>query len=461
MMHISPTRWLLAVVMLLSAIAARADVVTLHGGRTYEGRIVSETRSRITIDTRVAGIRTKLTLHKADVKAIERKPVPEGFWEPEPRGEPEKAHDAEPAPRAVEPAPARAHATRYLEVPVRGTFGVEVLAEGLRKALGRAVGTGAGHVVFMIDSPGGFLYEAERVADVLLEFSDRLTYHAVVEREAFSAATTFLAASDHIYFMRGGAAGSAVAFAVSPDTGSAEVDAKINAAWASKLAGLAAANGHPPILFRAMILQDLEVYTWSGDGARRYGTTAPEPAPADLAQIDTRKTILALSADDAARLGLARVIESIDDIAALHGLDGWRSAGPGGLQAMRRAARDRVSLSERIDETRKDLDEAIRRANETDPRRMTVNYSGGSGLLSPQDQQEWRHRTDEALVVRSRLDRLLRRAIALHEQAAREGALHLATPEYLHALEQRRRQNEEAARWLRARRDATRISEIR
>ena len=73
----------LAVCSLVSS--AVGDVIEMRDGRRFEGEIVAEDPSTVSIDTRVSStIRTTLKLNRADVKGVERKPLPEGFYEPKP-----------------------------------------------------------------------------------------------------------------------------------------------------------------------------------------------------------------------------------------------------------------------------------------------------------------------------------------------------------------------------------------
>jgi hypothetical protein len=63
----------------------RADIVELYDGRRFEGKIFEETPSTVRIDTVVAGVRAKIGVPRRQVKSIQKLPLPEGFFDLEPK----------------------------------------------------------------------------------------------------------------------------------------------------------------------------------------------------------------------------------------------------------------------------------------------------------------------------------------------------------------------------------------
>ena len=154
----------------------------------------------------------------------------------------------------------------YLIVPLGG----EVLpkwTDTVKLALDRAKAVGVKHIVFVIDSPGGLVDEAESLAKLLQERDGDFETYAVVRR-GISASIWPMFSCDHIYVTQGAMVGGALTFKVGA-TGAAQVDDKMNSVYAAHVASIAERKGHPAALARGMMLPDSQVFaTGEGDAAR-------------------------------------------------------------------------------------------------------------------------------------------------------------------------------------------------
>src|SRR5688572_7851761 len=70
----------------------------------------------------------------------------------------------------------------YLEIPLRGVFGEDIVVEGVEKTFEHARSTGVRNIVFTIDSPGGYVATAQGILELMKKNDDRFEYHALVTR---------------------------------------------------------------------------------------------------------------------------------------------------------------------------------------------------------------------------------------------------------------------------------------
>src|SRR5215468_11222453 len=83
-----------------------------------------------------------------------------------------------PAPKA-DP---KSDVTLYFTVPLKGTFGEEITAPGVRDAIRAAKTKKAAAVVFAFDTPGGRVADAQAIAAVMDKERGELKYYAVITR---------------------------------------------------------------------------------------------------------------------------------------------------------------------------------------------------------------------------------------------------------------------------------------
>ncbi|MEQ8771177.1 MAG: hypothetical protein RIB60_11790 [Phycisphaerales bacterium] len=403
---------------------ARADVVTLKDGRVIEGVITKETRGAITIDTLVANIRTSEEIPRFRIASIERKPVPDDFFTPN-RPERDGADKGDgtrdrPVRRGRDDEPE----THFVVVPIEGTIGEAVTASGIAEAFNQADRRSIEHIVFTIDSPGGYLFEANQILDVLAEHDDQFVYHAYIVDGAISAASVFAAGADHIYVAPDARLGGAVAYTSDHSTGATEVDAKLNSIWASSLAARAESKGHSGHAFRAMVEQSAELWL-SESGELR----AVKVSPADE-QLDGRRSILTLRASQMVRASMAEQIdEGIDQIGALRSIEGWGEVPRIGARAMAAASKRRGRLIDRHAELTRNLELALESAADADPSSGRYYVDSDTGRFTGGSMVKWQQACDAAMGRWNDVRSVLLAMADLDSDARDDGALHLITPE--------------------------------
>jgi hypothetical protein len=405
--------WLTALVaaaLALLAPVAHADTITMHGGTIYYGEILEETPKTVTIRTKVANIVTTLTLKRSDISLIERtgNAVRPGYFEE--KDKPKQADDA--AGNDDDSA------TLYVLIPIHGEIGKESMADGVENALDGARRAKIRHVVFDIDTPGGSVAHADRMAKAIAEHREKtkawkepVRIHAYVHR-AISAGIWVMFSCDSIFWADGATAGGAVVFRQDQSTGAAEVDAKMNSIIAAELAATAQQLGHRQEIVRAMMLPPSSLYTWvDSTGARRISDSRPPRGEAaDAHELDGPEGILTLTTTDALELGLGTLApDGPESLGSLIGTDGWKAAGKGGAAAMKQAARTAqakqdkaerdaaraAELKEKALSLLTTLDPAIARAQAADP--YQGSYQTINGVFTGDSQAEWTRRTASAL----------------------------------------------------------------
>ncbi len=439
---------LLLLLPLLCPLAA-ADIITLRSGEKIEGKVLEVTRNDVKFETKVHNIRTTVTYRRAQVADIEYKELPADFWGPDREAPPQTTQpqtkqpetakpgaaetpaDAEPDDEPIEEPTRRGRrvepASQYVVVPVKGTIGVEVTAHGLRAALLQTKGRGVKHVVFTVDSPGGYVFEAVQILETLKEFDADLTYHCLIESGAISAASVFAAGADRIYVRPGARLGGAVAYTSDNSTGATEVDAKFNSIWSAEVASRAESKGHNGDAFRAMIVMANQLWQSDGDGSLSPRSRGPQDT-----QIDGPNTVLTISATQMVRGGMATLVETpIDGMGVLTGVEDWTELKTIGQRAMLTAARERADLRRRFDTALEGYKKASGELEQNHPSKglYTIERSA-TGTLSMQSSsmREWQSRTDAAVRACNTMLACLKELASINSRAEKSGAQHLLIP---------------------------------
>ena len=164
-------------------------------------------------------------------------------------------------------------------VPVTGTVDMG-LAPFIERAIREAEGAGVSVVVLDIDTPGGRVDSAERIADAISDSG--VPVYAFVNRRAFSAGALIALATQGIYMRTGLVVG-----AVTPvDGAGTKAPEKIVSAMRSEMRALAEARGLDPAIAEAMVDESLAV-----------------PGVVDAGRL------LTLTTDEAVRIGYATETE--------------------------------------------------------------------------------------------------------------------------------------------------------
>ncbi len=312
-------------VMGLSASTALGDEVVLRDGTVYTGIIVSQTRREVVIDTEISGIRTRIRVDRREVKSIVRGETPSSTPAVDSDDRPtiptiggrRDKQDEPPAPVVLK----RDGYDLIMEVPMEGTFGQDIYPLSVKNTLEWGAEQGVTDVVFRMNSPGGEVWAAEEIVEVMADYADQFTYHALIEH-AISATIWPSFFCDTITMAPGATFGGAVVFR-RDGTGSAEVDKKMTSIMAAKLAASAEANGHSPYLVHAMMLSEAAVYAVRRGG--EWVLTDEIPAEGDYETIDGPDTVLTITTDDAAKYGIVTSIDdrSMDAFTEVQGIIDW------------------------------------------------------------------------------------------------------------------------------------------
>jgi len=179
-------------------------------------------------------------------------------------------------------------------VPVTGTIELG-LAPFVERSLREAEARGADAVILDVDTPGGRVDAAERIADALQDA--RIPAYAYVNRRAFSAGALISLAARGIYMLPGSVIGAAT-----PVVGSGEkAPEKIVSAMRSEMRALAEARGLDPRVAEAMVDETVEVVGVSEAGR-----------------------LLTLTTEEAVEVGYATRVESWDALLGALELEGAR-----------------------------------------------------------------------------------------------------------------------------------------
>ncbi|MGD2044723.1 MAG: NfeD family protein [Gemmatimonadota bacterium] len=187
------------------------------------------------------------------------------------------------APLGVE-----AQASAY-RVPFTGTveFG---LAPFIERSLEEAAAAGASFVVLDMDTPGGRVDAAERIADALSD--SPVPVYTLVNRRAFSAGALIALATDGIYMRPGSVIGAATPV----DGSGTKASEKIVSAMRSEMRALAETHGLDPEIAAAMVDEDIAI-----DGVVEAGK------------------LLTLTTEEAVSVGYATEVDDLPEMLAALG----------------------------------------------------------------------------------------------------------------------------------------------
>ena len=275
----SSSFWRCACAGLLGIICAgalvNADTITTQTGRRYDGDVVAENATTVSMRIEVPGSNLSFTqqIDKSHIRS----------WD---RG------DRQGAP--------------YVRIPIVGEIGTAVTTESVRQALAPAEGDKPQYIVFVIDSNGGRIDTMFEICDLISAASQN--YHVVASvKKAYSAAAIITMCCRDIYMMPGAVLGAAVPMRMTVN-GPRDIQAKFASAIEAKERTYASAAGHDDLLVRGMMEMELEIYLKEKDGKASLDTSGPGTL------LKPKEHILTLTADDAVKCGLARYASDLDDL---------------------------------------------------------------------------------------------------------------------------------------------------
>jgi len=137
-------------------------------------------------------------------------------------------------------------------VPVHGTIELG-LAPFVERSIQEAGQNGAAAVILVLETPGGRVDAAERIANAIQD--SEVPVYAFIDRHAYSAGALIALATDGIYMRPASVIGAAT-----PVVGSGEkAPEKIVSAMRSQMRALAESRGLDPRVAEAMVDEDIEI----------------------------------------------------------------------------------------------------------------------------------------------------------------------------------------------------------
>ena len=436
--------------MILTA-STNADVVTMLDGRRFEGDVLTQDKQTVKIDTVVAGIRTTLTLKHPEIASVTQSPVPDGFFDP-----------PAVADRVSDAHSFTAKDNLYLNVPIIGTFGQTVLAKGLSNTLAYAARHGIPHIVFLVDSDGGDLDEAQAAYELLGRYDQKLTYHAVLRHCVGDALAIPLWCSTLHVLPGATIGGSNRKWSELSDKIEPQEEAIIRAQVAFEVAAETQKHRRHvrgSQLVRAMIDPAATVAVWRNDqGELVTGAKAPPDLPTGkLVFEDGPHSVLALSYDQVVELGAQPFDGDMDQLGDRLGLTNWKQESDFGQDAMKKAvaarrtqiqetsARYESSVRQNIQRrktTERYISHNLKEAAAWDPSKSSyATYAGRwrwghhpTNRLTRESRTKWRDRSDASIAYLRRAAKGISSMKKLDAEAVQLGLAPTYDPEQLNGI---------------------------
>jgi hypothetical protein len=325
-----------------------------------------------------------------------------------------------------------------------GAFGQEVFAEGVASVLRYAKRNNIQHIVFTIDSTGGNLDEATAIYRSLEKDDAYFKYHAVI-RNCVGDALAVPLWCDTLHLMPGARIGGAQRkLSEISDKIDADEEEVIRSQMAREVAYEAERRGRNGAAIRAM-LDPLEVLAaWRDDkGEVAFGPKPPANLPGDRLIFKNDETsVLVLSYEEAAELGLQIFDGKVEDLGKVLGFTSWKQESDFGQRQMRRRAQieqkrakaastafeTRVKQNiQRREITNRSIQHNVRTAAEWNPTNASYStYAGrwnwrgryrGSNTWTQASQKQWKDRTDACMTLLSRAAKAARTMKKLDRKA--------------------------------------------
>ncbi|HZN58691.1 MAG TPA: hypothetical protein VFD71_11500 [Planctomycetota bacterium] len=402
---------LAAALLAFVSAAATADVVTMKDGRRLEGILLHDEDGVVRFDAKVSNTRATLNLPRAEIENIEKRPVPDSFFDAPPaearRSDPKNFKDS----RGV-----------YLEVPIIGAIGKEVQAEGVSRVLAYAKRHGIPHVVFTIDSAGGSIDEAKEIYGLLRQYRESVQYHAVVRRCEGEALAVGVWCRP-ILLLPGGVI-SGLKSKAQADSDADEEDI-VRSRMAERIISDTQAMGPAAGIIRALVRPGETLSAWKDEsGTLQLGEEPPVNASEVILRVG-KGDVLTLTREMGLALGMIRFEGSAKDVGAVLHVKEWAPESTYGGDTMTRVADDVAKKAaakqatqdakvKRVMSRRSDVEAHIRdsfqKAAEWDPKKETYStyaehydlgygWTGGwtSNKWTPESQRKWASRSEACM----------------------------------------------------------------
>ncbi len=217
-------------------------------------------------------------------------------------------------------------------VPVKGLSMLQMIDLGVANLVNRAIGEAeqqdASALIFEIDTFGGRVDSAVQIRDAI--FATDIKTIAFIKNRAISAGALIALACQHIVVAPGSSIGAAtpVGMPVGPTGGEMQQLSEKEVSYVrTEFAATAERNGHNPLLAKAMVDSDVELYTRATDsGVVIFERPQGEAEVQEGELLIAKGKLLTLSAEEALELGLAeREASRISDVLSLYDMRGART----------------------------------------------------------------------------------------------------------------------------------------
>jgi uncharacterized FlaG/YvyC family protein len=263
--------WLMAGAAVFAAgmpLPGLADKITLQTGKTYDCDVIGEDATTVSIDLSDSNRALFGHIPRSQITA----------WV-------KSVHQGQP----------------YVVLPISGTIGVDVTADGVKAGIARALKLKPKIIVFLIDSGGGNIGHLQNMVAALQAIPSDVTVVAFVQ-QAFSAAAVFAMSCPRIFLTRNAVLGAAVPFQHNGAGLPVDLVDKVKSALEAQQRTWVSAAGHDDLLLRGMMETDLEIYLSDDASGRPILSTS---GPGKLLKGEDQ--ILTLTAADAGECGLAQI----------------------------------------------------------------------------------------------------------------------------------------------------------
>jgi len=376
--------FLLAVVCGLGALA---DTLYTKDGRTFTGRVLSQSDDKIVFETDSGDIKMRMEFRPSEVEKLVKEDLPKPKTQPSVRRStttsPAIGKNGEPTPPPI----VKYDKPTYYLIPLRGEVGKTIKAQYLEKALADAVTRQPTVVVIHVDSPGGLTDEVEPIVTALEGYQKKLRMVVLVKR-AMSAAAISLLACKEIYMQPMGTFGAATAFQIGPSGMPADINEKFQSAWRATGRAAAEVGGHEPLLAEAMIdaRQDLHVEV------DKDGKKVIRPGQGDDMLV-ARGKLLAMTAREALNCGLSSgTVSDVDELGNVLGHDGWVECKGLGVPLADYNDKMLAEGQGKLKDLKKEFEEAMKQARANDPTKFRYEVYR-NGKFTPESAKNWQTRS--------------------------------------------------------------------
>ena len=320
----------LLVALSLFAAPSLADLITLKNGKTYKGKLITQSSSVVKFEVDYGN---NFKLERVFIKSTVVKLVIGKDALPEPAPKTTNPTTTKPAPR---PAPTKS-GDKYFLIPIRKQFGVEVRASVVEKCLQTAKKNGADVIVLEVNSGGGLVSEMTAMMDLLMRWqqTEKTPLVVLVNTQAFSAAAITTLSVKNIYMMPGSAMGAALIIQVNSvgqvrSVDSTKVGEKFSSAIRAKARTIAETAGNNPLITDAMIDPDViisvatdtsgkKVLLRGAPSANKGGSYSVAPK-----EMLAKGKLLTLTAREATDLGVVDgIAANLDELGKAMGKPNW------------------------------------------------------------------------------------------------------------------------------------------